>query len=79
MKAKKVRFIKPAMVSHESRGLRGDFGRKGVEGVRAFLVMTNEVEMVENGRKWSKKVHRGYMVGNGFSRRSRHSPTTIRN
>ena len=24
--------------------------------------------MVENGRKWSKKVHRGYLVGNGFSR-----------
>ena len=21
---------------------------------------------VENGRKWVKKVHRGYMVGNGF-------------
>ena len=21
--------------------------------------------MVENGRKWSKKVHRGYLVGNG--------------
>ena len=36
-----------------------------------------------NGRKWSKmaengrkKVHRGYLVENGFSRVSRHSPTT---
>ena len=24
--------------------------------------------MAENGRKWSKKVHRGYLVGNGFPR-----------
>ena len=24
--------------------------------------------MAENGRKWSKKVHRGYLVENGFSR-----------
>ena len=31
--------------------------------------------MVENGRK---KVHRDYLVGNGFSRVSRHSPTTNR-
>ena len=37
-----------------------------------------------NGRKWlkmaengGKKVHRGYLVGNGFSRVSRHSPTTF--
>ena len=30
--------------------------------------------MVENGRK---KVHRGYLVGNGFSRSTRHSPTTL--
>ena len=28
--------------------------------------------MAENGRKWSKKVHRGYLVGNGFPRVSRH-------
>ena len=34
-------------------------------------------KMVENGRKWWKKVHRGYLVGNGFSRVLRHSPTTI--
>ena len=27
--------------------------------------------MAENGRKWSKKVHRGYLVENGFSRVSR--------
>ena len=40
-------------------------------------------EQVDNGRKWpkmvekwSKKVHRGYLVENGFSRVSRHSPTT---
>ena len=26
--SQKVRFIKPAMVSHESRGLKGDFGRR---------------------------------------------------
>ena len=39
--------------------------------------------MAGNGRKWSKiiengrkKDHRGYLVGNGFSRVSRHSPTT---
>ena len=32
--------------------------------------------MAENGRKWSKKVHRGNLVGNGFSRVIRHSPTT---
>ena len=24
--------------------------------------------MAKNGRKWLKKVHRGYLVGNGFSR-----------
>ena len=33
------------------------------------------VKMVENGRK---KVHRGYLVGNGFSHVFRHSPTTDR-
>ena len=33
--------------------------------------------MAENGRKWPKKVHRGYLVGNGFSRSTRHSPTTL--
>ena len=40
-------------------------------------------EQVDNGRKWpkmvekwSKKVHRGYLVENGFSRFLRHSPTT---
>ena len=39
--------------------------------------------MVENGGKWSKmvengrkKVHRGYLVGNGFPRVVRHFPTT---
>ena len=56
-------------------------------GFRAFLVMDNKVArqvMAENGGKWQKmvengrkKVHRGYLVGNGFSRVSRHSPTTI--
>ena len=35
-------------------------------------------EMAENGRKWWKKVHRGYLVGNGFWRFLRHSPTTYR-
>ena len=41
-------------------------------------------EQVDNGRKWpkmvekwSKKVHRGYLVENGFSRVSRHLPTTF--
>ena len=29
------------------------------------------------GRQWSKKVDRGYLVGNGFSRSTRHSPTTL--
>ena len=37
-------------------------------------------DQVGNGRKWQemaeKKVHRGYLVGNGFSRVLRHSPTT---
>ena len=32
--------------------------------------------MVENGRKWSKMGCRGYLVGNGFPRILRHSPTT---
>ena len=46
-------------------------------GFRAFLVMDNKVArqaMAENGRKWQKmveKVHRGYLVENGFSRVSR--------
>ena len=46
-------------------------------GFRAFLVMDNKVArqaMAENGGKWSKmveKVHRGYLVENGFSRVSR--------
>ena len=45
-------------------------------GFRAFLVMDNKVArqaMAENGGKWSKmvengrkKVHRGYLVGNGL-------------
>ena len=39
---------------------------------RVFCVMA----MTENGRKWSKKVHRGYLVGNGFSRIRRLFPTT---
>ena len=29
-----------------------------------------------NGRKWSKMGCRGYLVGNGFPRVLRHSPTT---
>ena len=47
-------------------------------GFRAFLVMDNKVArqaMAENGRKWQKMVeivHRGYLVGNGFSRVLRH-------
>ena len=32
--------------------------------------------MVENGRKWWKMGCRGYLVGNGFPRVSRQSPTT---
>ena len=32
--------------------------------------------MVENGRKWWKMGCRGYLVGNGFPRIIRHSPTT---
>ena len=32
--------------------------------------------MVENGRKWWKMGCRGYLVGNGFPRFLRHSPTT---
>ena len=49
---------------------------------RVFHVVAIEVEkggqvkMVENGRKWSKIDFRGYLVGNGFSRIFRHSPTT---
>ena len=54
---------------------------------RAFCTMVIEVarktmaEMAENGRKWWKmveKVHRGYLVGNGFSRVLRLFPTTYR-
>ena len=37
MKAKKVRFIKLAMVSHESRGLKGNFGRKRAENGFALI------------------------------------------
>ena len=33
-------------------------------------------EMAENGRKWPKMDFRGYLVGNGFPRVLRHSPTT---
>ena len=50
---------------------------------RVFYAVIIEVtrktiaEMAENGRKWSKKVHRGYLVGNGFPRILRHSPTTM--
>ena len=46
-------------------------------GFRAFLDMDNKEArqaMAGNGRK---KVHRGYLVENGFSRVSRHSPTLI--
>ena len=51
-------------------------------GFRAFLDMDNKEArqaMAGNGRKWQamagngrKKVHRGYLVENGFSRVSRH-------
>ena len=34
-------------------------------------------EMAENGGKWSKKVHRGYLVGNRFRAPMRPSPTTF--
>ena len=50
---------------------------------RVFLVVAIEVvlktmvEMVENGRKWQIMGCRGYLVGNGFPRVLRHSPTTI--
>ena len=43
-------------------------------GFRAFLVMDNTVArqaMAGNGGKWWKKVHRDYLVGNGFPRVSR--------
>ena len=49
---------------------------------RAFLVVAIEVEKRrsgkngKNGRKWSKMGCRGYLVGNGFPRVSRQSPTT---
>ena len=48
-----------------------------------FLIVAIEVarktiaEMVENGGKWQKIDFRGYLVGNGFPRIIRHSPTTI--
>ena len=35
------------------------------------------VDNGQNGRKWQKMGCRGYLVENGFSRVSRHSPTTI--
>ena len=50
---------------------------------RVFHVVAIEVEkggqvkMVENGRKWWKMDFRDYLVGNGFPRILRHSPTTI--
>ena len=50
---------------------------------RVFLVVAIEVEkggqvkMVENGRKWQAIDFHGYLVGNGFPRVLRHSPTTI--
>ena len=34
------------------------------------------IKMAENGRKWQKIDFRGYLVGNGFPRVLRHSPTT---
>ena len=48
-----------------------------------FLVVAIEVEkggqvkMVENGRKWQAIDFHGYLVGNGFPRIIRHSPTTV--
>ena len=35
--------------------------------------------MVENGRKWQAIDFHGYLVGNGFPRIIRHSPTTSYN
>ena len=54
----------PRVLRRDHRGSRAGNGRKWLK-------------MAENGRKWQKKVHRGYLVGNGFSRVSRHSPTTL--
>ena len=45
-----------------------------------FLVVAIEVEKRrsgKNGGKWSKMGCRGYLVGNGFPRVLRHSPTTF--
>ena len=44
-----------------------------------FHVVAIEVEKRrsgKNGGKWSKMGCRGYLVGNGFPRVLRHSPTT---
>ena len=54
----------PRVLRRDHRGSRAGNGRKWLK-------------MAENGRKWQKKVHRGYLIGNGFSRVSRHSPTTF--
>ena len=46
---------------------------------RVFYVVAIEVEKRrsgKNGGKWSKMGCRGYLVGNGFPRILRHSPTT---
>ena len=50
----------PRVSRRGHRGSQEDHGRKWQK-------------MAENGRK---KVHRGYLVENGFSRVSGHSPTT---
>ena len=72
------------MAENGSQVKKDDICQKWQEmDFRVFLVMVIEVarktmaEMAENGRKWWKKVHRGYLVGNGFWRFLRHSPTTL--
>ena len=62
------------------------FGRKWIFAWCTPWTPRQPGSQVENGRKWPKmgengrkKVHRGYLVGNGFSRVSRHSPTTANN
>ena len=72
------------MAENRSQVKKDDICQKWQEmDFRVFLVVVIEVtrktiaEMVENGGKWQKIDFRGYLVGNGFPRIIRHSPTTL--
>ena len=67
------------MAENRSQVKKDDICQKWQEmDFRVFLVMAIEVEKRRSGKmvKMVKMGCRGYLVGNGFSRFLRHSPTT---